>query len=133
MLNFRSNLRRMMSEQKSFEKSRIKSELEMCEQEKEARLETLRRLGRRRLGLDLIKHEEDSTSTACQTTKAWNERTRVLESERIARSLQLIWWTSYISRNVLAVHRILNYFGMRNVNARLTFCFSGLDSGALVC
>ena len=129
MLNFRSNLRRMMSEQKSFEKSRIKSELEMCEQEKEARLETLRRLGRRRLGLDLIKHEEDSTSTACQTTKAWNERTRGVESERIARS----WWTSYISRNVLAVHRILNYFGMRNVNARLTFCFSGLDSGALVC
>ena len=123
----------MMSEQKSFEKSRIKSELEMCEQEKEARLETLRRLGRRRLGLDLIKHEEDSTSTACQTTKAWNERTRVLESERIARSLQLIWWTSYISRNILAVHRILTYFVMRNVNARLTFCFSGLDSGALVC
>ena len=80
----RANLRRVMLEQKNHEKTRLKSELEMNEQEKEARLETLRRLGRRRLGLDLVKHEEE-ISTARQGTWAWNERTRVLETERLAR------------------------------------------------
>ncbi len=50
----RANLRRVMLDQKNYEKVRLKSELEMNEQEKEARLETLRRLGRRRLGLDLV-------------------------------------------------------------------------------
>ena len=80
----RSNLRRVMADQKSFAKIRLKSELEMNEQEKEARLETLRRLGRRRLGLDLVKHEEEE-STACQATRAWTERSRVMEAERVAR------------------------------------------------
>ena len=80
----RSNLRRVMADQKGFEKLRVKSELEMDVQEREARLETLRRLGRRRLGLDLVKHEEE-TSTACLATQAWTERSRVMEAERIAR------------------------------------------------
>ena len=80
----RSNLRSVMADQKSYEKSRLKSELEMDVQEREARLETLRRFGRRRLGLDLVKHE-DEPSTACLATRAWTERARVMESERIAR------------------------------------------------
>jgi hypothetical protein len=88
----RSNLRRVMADQKSFEKLRVKSELEMDVQEREARLETLRRLGRRRLGLDLVKHEEE-TSTACLATRAWMERSRVMEAERIAR------WKIGVSQN----------------------------------
>jgi hypothetical protein len=74
-----------MAEQKNFERARIQSEKEFDEKEREARLETLRRIGRRRLGIDVIKHNEEEISTALLSTKAWTEHAKVAEAERLHR------------------------------------------------
>jgi len=124
-----------MAEQKNFERARIRSEKEYDEKEREARLETLRRIGRRRLGIDLVRNSEEDNSTALLSTKAWIEHAKVAEAERLHRltgcgniemplKSELFPLNTYSDSVILADNRILVENILREKNLLLNNAYA---------
>ena len=76
----RVNLRKVMADQKANERKELEKEQVLEEHAKEARLETLRRQARRRLGVDIVSGDVGpTTATVYVPTKSSTARTKAVE------------------------------------------------------